>query len=319
MGYLVSMRPSLNDENDWQAENFLENEEFPETLDYRGVLPPIRDQGEQGSCAAQTAACMKEFQEYFDNDITEHFSPQFVYDNRFNQESNGMTCRDVMKILNKKGCPLEKSYPYNYISDPKDIDEEVFEEASKFKIKSYARVNTVDDCKKALAKNGPCLIAFPVYNYGMYIWRSRTVRQAMRGGHAMAIVGYTKDSFIIRNSWGSDWGDKGYTYYGFDEWGMHFDCWTTIDENFKINKNIINDDIEGSSDNDTSDEEPSDDEPSEEDQSYEPSEEDQSYEPSEEDQSNEPSEEDQSYEPSEDQSKQPIDCLKFLKSLFSRN
>jgi C1A family cysteine protease len=33
-----------------------------------------------------------------------------------------------------------------------------------------------------------------------------------RGGHAVALVGYTSDRFIVRNSWGTTWGDKGFAY-----------------------------------------------------------------------------------------------------------
>lgn len=32
------------------------------------------------------------------------------------------------------------------------------------------------------------------------------------GGHAVSLVGYTKNYFIVRNSWGSGWGDKGLAY-----------------------------------------------------------------------------------------------------------
>jgi len=32
------------------------------------------------------------------------------------------------------------------------------------------------------------------------------------GGHAIALVGYTTTGFIVRNSWGTDWGDGGYAY-----------------------------------------------------------------------------------------------------------
>ena len=57
---------------------------LPPTLDLTPKLPMVRNQGSQGSCAAQSAACMKEYQENVDNNITEHFSPQFVYNNRSN-------------------------------------------------------------------------------------------------------------------------------------------------------------------------------------------------------------------------------------------
>jgi C1A family cysteine protease len=33
-----------------------------------------------------------------------------------------------------------------------------------------------------------------------------------RGGHAVALVGYTASRFIVRNSWGTGWGDKGFAY-----------------------------------------------------------------------------------------------------------
>jgi C1A family cysteine protease len=37
-------------------------------------------------------------------------------------------------------------------------------------------------------------------------------RETARGGHAVSVVGYTADRFIIRNSWGTSWGDKGFGY-----------------------------------------------------------------------------------------------------------
>jgi C1A family cysteine protease len=44
------------------------------------------------------------------------------------------------------------------------------------------------------------------------VYESETVR----GGHAIALVGYTSDRFIVRNSWGTQtWGDKGFGYASF--------------------------------------------------------------------------------------------------------
>ncbi len=38
----------------------------------------------------------------------------------------------------------------------------------------------------------------------------------VRGGHAVCLVGYTEDYFIVRNSWGKSWGDKGFAYASND-------------------------------------------------------------------------------------------------------
>ena len=49
------------------------------------------------------------------------------------------------------------------------------------------------------------------------------------------MVGYNKEGFIIRNSWGTEWGDNGYTLYKYSDWGHHWELWTTVD--------IDNDDV----------------------------------------------------------------------------
>jgi hypothetical protein len=46
----------------------------------------------------------------------------------------------------------------------------------------------------------------------------------------VTIVGYTKEGFILRNSWGADWADKGYVIYPFGDFGAHWEIWSTIDE-----------------------------------------------------------------------------------------
>ena len=76
---------------------------------------PVRNQGSQGTCYAQSAACMKEWQEKKDINSSDYFSPQFIYNNRINQDSSGMNMRDLMKILHKTGCCYESDYPY-YLS-----------------------------------------------------------------------------------------------------------------------------------------------------------------------------------------------------------
>merc|ERR1711918_21674 len=91
-------------------------------------------------------------------------------------------------------------------------------------------MGTIDGLKKALVTNGPCLIAFPVYNYGQYMWIQNNDSGSF-GGHAMTVVGFDdeKNHFIIRDSWGKNWQDNGYCYYPYSHWGSHWEIWTTID------------------------------------------------------------------------------------------
>ena len=206
---------------------------IPEILDYRSELTPIRDQGDQGTCFAQSAACVKEWQEKRDYGFSEYFSPQFLYDLRPNfydelkGNDQGMSGRDVMKLLKNVGICPEKMYPYGTSYHRENIPPETYSAAKRHVIKGYARVITLQDLKRNLYKNGPCLITFPVYNFGPKFWKKGAKNY---GGHAVVVVGYTKNAFILRNSWGYNWGKKGYTYYPFSEWGNHWDIWTTIDE-----------------------------------------------------------------------------------------
>lgn len=228
--YKFNLEKSPTDPRDYMLESIYPKAVvLPDKWDLRKDMRQIRDQSTQGTCSAQTAGAIKEWQEYVDLGFKEYMSPQFVYNLRPNQDSEGMYPRDTMEILYKIGIVTEKDYPY-WTFDP--ITDELKEKATKYKIQGYAQVNTIDSLKKALFANGPCYIAFPVYNpERMEFWKPDYTGQQMMGGHAVTVVGYLKDKFIIRNSWSSEWGDKGYTYYPFNQFGMHWEIWTAIDAN----------------------------------------------------------------------------------------
>jgi len=215
---------------------------LPSTLDMTDYLEPVRDQGSLPTCVAQACACMKEWQGRMDSNLTQYMSPQFIYNNRNNQGSDGMNGQDAMNILCNLGDCLETTYPYGTIVPNTQIPAAAFKEAALHKCKNPALITTLNGLQTALYTNGPCLICFPVYNYSATFWEKQTPDQQEIGGHGVAVVGWTTTGFIIRNSWGVNWpteGAGGYTNFPFTQWGVQTECWTAADVNPFIQNPIV--------------------------------------------------------------------------------
>ena len=223
----LTLIPSPPDPRDWKVEKIYKAIRLPAELDYRNEMLSVRDQGSQGSCAAMAAAAMKEWQERKDVGLEEYFSPQFIYNNRENPSSSGMYTRDVMRILSDLGDCREEMFTYGRTGKPPDA---AYAEARQYPIGNYAFVDTIEGLKTALVENGPTLIAFPVYNFGGRFWK-KEVGEWLLGYHMVLVVGYSdiKKNFIIRNSWGDDWAESGYTYFPYEDWGWQEEIATTVD------------------------------------------------------------------------------------------
>lgn len=218
------------DDNDWIAESILPDLseiKLPKTLDLRKDLHTVVNQGIYPTCAAHVARCIKEYQEKKDIGMTEKFSHWYVYDNRKNYPTKGMYGRNVMEILQEKGCCIKSDYKS---SNKKGTPENVDKLANNYKIKSYAKVTTIEGVKKTLFLNGPCYVSFNIYNKGTSFWKPKQNGDKIIGGHAVAIVGYDKNGFILRNSWGIFWGRGGYTNFPYSDFGMQGEIWSSIDE-----------------------------------------------------------------------------------------
>jgi C1A family cysteine protease len=224
--------------------NFIGAPQQTNTVDLRQKLLPIRNQGSICACVGFSSCTMKEYQE----ESTEYFSPTYIYNLRSNYPEDCMTIKNALDILSDSGVCYENTYPYTILIDELTRSKEIEEskqkniynsqssssnilqqaniEAKKFKIISYAQITDIDSLKNALGSFGPCLIAFPVYNYTNELWMQNN-DEILLGGHCMTVVGYDTDSFIIRNTWGTTWGNDGYTNYPFDQWGIHWEVWTS--------------------------------------------------------------------------------------------
>jgi C1A family cysteine protease len=135
-------------------------------------------------------------------------------------EEAGTMLKAAMHIAHKFGVAREAELPFHLATTMYTGDENTFyAKAAHHRIASYTNLKRdLSDWKTWLANNGPILVGLNVdqswddagANGGKIdVFKPDTVR----GGHAVALVGYRSDGrFIVRNSWGTGWGDQGFGY-----------------------------------------------------------------------------------------------------------
>ena len=180
---------------------------LPAKYSYRQYLPKILDQGSRPICVPCSVSTYLNWRENLSNgsksnngiDYEEIYSSKEV-------EAEGMTFKEAFTYLRHHGVSSKKG---------------------NLMIKEYAMVRSLIQLKYALLMNGPCFGALPVYSDRPDFW-NKYQGDRLQGYHAIAIVGYDKEGFIIRNSWGTSFGDKGYTKIPYDEFGKLMEVWTII-------------------------------------------------------------------------------------------
>ena len=133
-------------------------------------------------------------------------------------EGSGTSIKTALDIARKYGAVEASVLPFN--GKLSGLDEEVFyAKASAFKIASYynlVRGDKLHNFRHWIANYGPILTRLDCDKS----WDRITSNGKLNvydtpdpeGGHAVAIVGYTRNHFIVRNSWGTGWGHKGFAY-----------------------------------------------------------------------------------------------------------
>lgn len=211
----------------------------PATLDYRPWMFGVVDQGGEGSCTAEALVAAVEYVKRRACGLGQPLSAQFVYDMRLDPatSADGMTYDDAFGVIASAGVCYERSLAYGTQTSRADLEANaaLMSEAEQYRIGwPYIRLGglgscSVDTVKSALVKYGPLPIQVGVYNSGSEMWRQQNSGQQIRGFHAMTIVGYDAAAFIVRNSWGTDWGQCGYTSLPFDQLPLVHDLYAVVD------------------------------------------------------------------------------------------
>ncbi len=216
---------------------------LPPSVDLRSICSPVENQGQLGSCTANALVGALEFLERKDKVTFVDLSRLFIYFNeRVIEHSvksdSGAMLRDGMKALAKQGVCTEKKWPYVISKFMVKPNRACYKEASQHEITSYHRLVTLDEMRTCLAEGFPFVFGFTVYES----FESQQVAQTgllpmpqagekQVGGHAVLAVGYndSEKRFLIRNSWGTDWGMQGYftmPYEYLSDRNLSDDFWT---------------------------------------------------------------------------------------------
>lgn len=240
-GRICNLLPSKNTENDWLFSNALASgalaaapAALPASVDLRKPWWTIGDQGQTGSCVGWASAeGVVRYHMVMAGRLASNLplSPRFVWmasketdvavtrPETFIEEA-GTNLKTSMDICRKYGVVTSTLLPFAINTLMYTGSENTFyAAASQRKIAAYFNLGrNLTQWKTWLATRGPILVGLSVDQ----TWENATATHGnldvfmpntVRGGHAVAIVGYhATGRFIVRNSWGTGWGDKGFAY-----------------------------------------------------------------------------------------------------------
>jgi C1A family cysteine protease len=203
---------------------------LPRSVDLRQKCSPIENQGQLGSCTANALAGNLEYLKILEYHKNLDFSRLFIY---YNERvishttgiDSGASLRDGIKTLVKLGACPEKEWPYDIDRFTVKPTENAYQDALNYQITAYYRIITLNQMKQTLATGYPFVYGFSVYESFESEAVSKTGivpmpadTEHLIGGHAVMAVGYdySKQQMIVRNSWGTSWGDKGYFYMPYN-------------------------------------------------------------------------------------------------------
>ena len=237
---VLNCLPSRKVEQDWQFAHALAGGiktpiPVPKAHDLRTPLWSVSDQGQTGSCVGWAAA---------DGVIRWHWvnsrglpakqllSARFLWmaakeTDQFTNypttfvELEGTSLKAALDVARKFGNLLHEDLPLTGALWQGEADG-LYASAAQRRIASYFNLGSeIAKWKQWIFQHGPILTRLDVDSTWVNATATNGVLKTYKsgetsGGHAVAMVGYTEDSIIIRNSWGTGWGDQGFGYASLD-------------------------------------------------------------------------------------------------------
>jgi len=231
----------------------------PASVDLRQWCSPIEDQGQIGSCTAHAGVGLYEYFERRAHGKYIDGSRLFLYKATRNllgwNGDDGAYLRSTMAAMALFGVVPEKYWPYNESKFNEEPTAFLYSYAQNYQALTYYRLDTpgvsrpqlLEKIKKHLSEGLPLIFGFTCYSSldlsddGKIPFPDKN--ENVEGGHAVMAVGYddakkivnpgnkkivTTGALLIRNSWGKEWGEKGYGWipYEYVLTGIADDWWS---------------------------------------------------------------------------------------------
>ncbi|WP_254173295.1 C1 family peptidase [Planktothrix pseudagardhii] len=246
---------------------------LPEFVDLSHWCSPIRNQEPLNSCTACAAIALVEYFQNRNCDEYTNASVLFLYKVArklmHRQGDVGASIRETMKAMVLFGIPPEEYWPY----EPSKIDEEpsgfCYSYAQNYQTIQYFRLDTpglpasdlLAQIKMTLVAGIPSMFGLTIYSsiYEEFNYKRGYIpipnkKDHVEGGHAVVAVGYddhkivpnsvdapnSVGALLIRNSWGTNWGEQGYGWLPYDYIlkGLTSDWWSLLKAKWFETKNF---------------------------------------------------------------------------------
>ncbi|CAH1960193.1 unnamed protein product [Acanthoscelides obtectus] len=198
---------------------FEDNEELPKEVDWRakGAVTTVKDQSLCGACWAFSAVGAIEGVIFLKNGILESLSVQNLIDCAGaaydNEGCDGGLRTNAFNYVINRGVLTDKEYPYTSYTGK----EGKCKKQGGVKISGYKDIPEGDEqaLAKAIALIGPVSVGVDAshmqfYSTGVITKKSGCKNELGDLHHGVLVVAYSEEYWVIKNSWGSSWGEEGY-------------------------------------------------------------------------------------------------------------
>lgn len=251
---VLNVRPDSVDLRDWEYQPPVSS--APRDVRYPHDVRPILDQGDSPACTGFALAVVIEYLLVRAGRHVEPVSPHMLYsmarrydewaDNDSDDGDSGIgsTLRGALKGWLRHGAASARLWPAPAMPEPRaDACDDWWTDALKRPLGAYYRIDprSLRDMHVAIDQVGAVLASALIHPGWEELGGEevlprpedpadlpliRPLAGGPAGGHAFAIVGYTRDGFIVHNSWGPRWGKGGLAVLRYSDWTRNaMDCW----------------------------------------------------------------------------------------------